>query len=187
MVYKKIGNDDDMDAVGGGESRQIIDPMVGVDLDTGIGVKRRFVMRGLSVVERVNADGEPFDSTQVVVMMPADFKNEDGYDEEFALSLGGQAAKSAAKYFADKDKLKETGEVWLAADWLNMECDIRVDLVSRPGDEEKGYSPIRRLMASNTPEKSKRKDLPKECAPCAGYQQPDKDEGVEVGGTEYQM
>lgn len=187
MVYKELGSKDDMAPVGSGESRPVIDPMVGIDIDTGIGVKRRFVMRGLSVVERVNAGGEPFDSTQVVVMMPADFKDSDGYDDEFALSLGGQAAKSAVAHFADKGKLKETGEVWLDDQWVNKECDIRVDLVSRPGDEEKGYSPIRRLMASKDPKKSKRKDLPNECASCAAYQQPDRDDGVEVGGTEYQM
>lgn len=143
-------------------------------------------MRGLSLVERTNAAGEAFDSTQVVVMMPKDFEGEEGYDLEYALSLGGQAAKSAANYFVDQDKLRDTGEVWLDESWLNMECDIMIELLEREGDADKGYSPIQQLKASRTPIKSARTDLPGTAAPCADYQQPDR-QGVDVEGTEYQM
>ena len=176
--YKKIGDEEDLGTVGGFETRPVITMEPGVSM--------RFVMRGLALVERVNAEGEPFDSTQLVVMMPKDFEGEEGYDLEYALSLGGQAAKSAAKYFADQEKLKETGETWLSPDWLNAECDIMVELVSREGDEDKGYSPVQQLMANRTPLESKRTDLPSDAAPCADYQQPNR-EGVDVGGTEYQM
>ena len=176
--YKKIGDEKDLDTVGGFETRPVIRMEPGVAL--------RFVMRGLSLVERVNAAGEAFDSTQLVVMMPKDFEGEEGFVLEYALSLGGQAAKSAASYFVDSGKLKDTGEVWLDPEWLNMECDIMVDLLSREGDDDKGYSPIQQLRASKSPIKSKRTGLPDGAAPCADYQQPDR-EGVDVGGTDYQM
>lgn len=178
MAYKNIGEEKDLDTVGGFETR----PVIKMDPD----VKMRFVMRGLSVVERTNADGEPFDSTQLVVMMPKDFSDEEGYELEYALSLGGQAAKSAASYFVDSDRLKDTGEVWLDPKWVNMECDIKVVLLSREGDEDKGYSPIQQLKASKAPIETGRTDLPEGASPCADYQQPDKD-GVDVGGTQYQM
>ena len=178
MAYKKIGDEKDLGTVGDFKSRPIISMEPGAAM--------RFIMRGLALVERVNAAGEPFDSTQLVVMMPKDFEGEEGYDNEFALSLGGQAAKSAANYFADHDKLKDTGEVWLDESWLNMECDIMIELLSREGDEDKGYSPIQQLKASRTPIKSARTDLPGTVAPCADYQQPDR-QGVDVGGTDYQM
>jgi len=178
MAYKKIGDQEDLDTVGGFETRHVINMTPGAAM--------RFVMRGLALVERVNAAGEAFDSTQLVVMMPKDFEGEEGYDLEYALSLGGQAAKSAAAYFADPDKLKDTGETWLDVKWLNMECDIMIELMSREGDEDKGYSPIQQLKASKEPIKSARTDLPGTAAPCADYQQPDR-QGVDVGGTDYQM
>ena len=178
MAYKKLGDQKDLDTVGGFETRPVIRMEPGNVM--------RFVMRGLSLVERVNAQSEAFDSTQLVVMMPKDFEGEEGYDLEYALSLGGQAAKSAAAYFVDKDKLKETGETWLDERWLNMECDIMVELLEREGDADKGYSPIQQLRASKAPIKSARADLPGGAAPCADYQQPDR-EGVDVGGTDYQM
>jgi len=178
MAYKKIGDEADLGTVGDFKSRPIISMEPGVAM--------RFVLRGIALVERVNATGEPFDSTQLVVMMPKDFEDKEGYGDEFALSLGGQAAKSAAKYFVDQNKLKETGEVWLDERWLNMECDVMIELLIREGDEDKGYSPIQQLKASKTPIKSARTDLPGTAAPCADYQQPDR-QGVDVGGTQYQM
>lgn len=178
MAYKKIGDQEDLNTVGGFETRPVIKMTVGNPM--------RFIMRGLSLVERVNAAGEAFDSTQVVVMMPKDFEGEEGYELEYALSLGGQAAKSAAQYFVDKDKLKETGEVWLDPNWLNMECDVMVELLEREGDADKGYSPIQQLKASKTPIKSARTDLPGTAAPCADYQQPNR-EGVDVGGVDYRI
>ena len=178
MAYKNIGDEEDLDTVGGFETR----PVIRMKPD----VAMRFVMRGLSVVERSNADGEPFESTQIVVMMPKDFSDEEGYELEYALSIGGQAAKSAASYFVDSDRLKETGEVWLAPKWLNKECGIKIVLLSREGDVEKGYSPIQQLKASKAPIETERTDLPEGAAPCADYQQPSKD-SVDVGGTDYQM
>lgn len=178
MAYKNIGDEEDLDTVGGFETR----PVIRMEPD----VSMRFVMRGLSVVERTNSDGEPFESTQIVVMMPSDFSDEEGYDLEYALSLGGQAAKSAASYFVDHKRLKETGEVWLSPEWLNKECGIKVVPLSREGDEAKGYSPIQQLKASKAPIETGRTDLPEGAALCADYQQPSKD-GVDVGGTDYQM
>lgn len=178
MAYKKIGDEGDLGTVGGFETRPVIKMVVGNVM--------RFVIRGLSLVERANAAGESFDSTQLVVMMPKDFEKEDGYDTEYALSLGGQAAKSAAMYFVDHERLKETGETWLDEKWLNMECDIMIELLKREGDDDKGYSPIQQLKASKAPIKSARTDLPGTAAPCADYQQPDR-EGVVVGGVDYQM
>lgn len=174
--YRELDEEEELSSVGGG-SRKVIT----MEPDKPLTV----IMRGLAVVGRVNAQSEAFDSTQIVVMLPEEFKDDDRYGDEFALSISGNAAKQAAAHFCDPDQLKSFGEVWLAKEWLNKRCKIMYTRVVRPTDEDKGYSPYTSLTVSKGRD-SKRTDLPDTFAPCAGYQQQDKDE-VESGGNSYSM
>jgi len=181
MVYKPIENEEELEAVGGFESRPIVNMKAGDPAYT-------WIVRGFSKVVVPESDNnEEFESARIILMMPAGFEDEPTFEEEHVMSLSGKSIiPGAVKVFADPDKLKETGEVWLDGRWLNHECTFKMTTISRPGDEEKGYSPMRQLKVSREPKPTERTDIPDDAAPCAGYQQPDKD-GIESGGNTYSM
>lgn len=178
--YKELSGGDDIEDIGGFDKRAILNLEVG-------GGSIRVVMRGMALVDAETAEGDTFESLRFVVQMPTDFKDHELYESELAMSLTGKALIPAAiKHFADHDKFADTGEVWLDEKWVNGECDIQITTIDRENDSDMGYSPLKVLRASPAPMKTKRTDLPSECAPAAAYQQP----STEIGGSsdgEYQM
>ena len=180
MVYKPV-DEDELETVGGFESRPIVNINAGDPAYT-------WVMRGFAkTVVPAGDNNDEFDTVRFIVMMPAGFEDEPTFGEEHVISLSGKSIiPGAVKMFADPVKLNDTGEVWLDKRWLNHECTLKMTTVSRPGDEEKGYSPMRQLNVSREPKPTERTDLPDECAPAADYQQPDR-ESVDSGGKSYSM